>query len=121
MPLTLFGFPGRSHDIGVSKSIATPDDCMFFLDFSRPIERVRWLGKRNRVFGPTVGLLVPIVHLSEKTGGYVFGIDRGQPYFKDIPKLWRNHRAGTRTLDTKPVDGLQVIADFGRHFPEDCS
>lgn len=119
MTLSLFGFPGSPNDIGVSKSSAEPSECAFLLDFARPIERIRWFGVRNSVLGPTVGLLVPIVHVGEKSGGYFFGVGRGEPYFEDIPNLWRKHRGASRALSADPVDGLQVVADFAQHFPED--
>lgn len=119
MSLSLFGFHEKPHDIGASKYSVTPDECVFLLDFSRPLERIRWFGVRNRLFGPTLALLVPVVHIGEKSGGFVFGLSRGQPYFEDIPKLWRDHRSASRALAGDAVDGLQIVADFGQHFPED--
>ena len=121
MPLTLLGFHGKPHDIGVSKTCAAPGECVFLLDFARPVERIRWFGIRNAVLGPTVALLVPIVHAGARSGGYVFGVSRGDPYFADIPKLWREHRAAPRAPAADVVDDLQVVADFARHFPEDCA
>lgn len=49
-----------------------------------------------------------------------FGVRRGQPYFEDIPKLWREYSGTRRHIRSVAVDGLEVVADFGRHFPEDC-
>ena len=121
MPLTLFGFHDRPNDIAATKVGAPLEDCAFLLDFSRPLERLRWLGVRNRFVGPTVAFLVPIVHLGEEVGGYVIGVHRGEPYFTDLPGLWRKHSRRPRTFKAAPVDGLQIVADFGRHFPEDCS
>ena len=121
MALTLFGFPGTPHAIGVSKTCTEPGDCAFFLDFARAVERVRWFGVRNSVLGPTVALLVPVVHVAEKSGAYVFGVSRGEPYFEDIPNFWRKHRAAPRALATEPVGGLQVVADFAQRFPKDSA
>jgi hypothetical protein len=98
-----------------TKAGAAPRDCVFLLDFSRPLERRRWLG-----IGPTVGLLVPVVHRSEQSGGYVVGVARGEAYFVDIPKLWKRHAGSPRTLTAPPIDALEVVADFGRHFAADC-
>ena len=56
----------------------------FFLDFSRPLELRRWLG-----VGPATGAFVPVIHERERTGGYVVGIERDNPYFSDIRKLWK--------------------------------
>ena len=120
MALTLFGFRDRPHDFAATKVGATLEDCAFLLDFARSIERIRWLGANNRWLGFTVGLLVPVVHLGQDKGEFVIGVNRGQSYFADIPKLWREHRGAARTIRSEPVDGLQIIADFARHFPEDC-
>lgn len=120
MALTLFGFPERPHDVGASKTSADPADCAFYLDFSRPLERIRWFGVRNSIVGPTIALLVPVVHLGERSGGFVFGVSRGEPYFRDIPSLWHTHAPASRTVQGEAADGLQIVADFGRHFPEDA-
>lgn len=120
MALKLYGFHNRPHDVAVTKTDAPLEECMFLLDFTRPLERIRWLGVTNRSFGPTVGLLVPVVHQGEEKGGFVIGIHRGQPYFTDIPKLWHKHRGSVCTIKSKPMDELDIIADFSRHFPEDC-
>lgn len=120
MALTLYGFHDRPHDVAATKIGAAIEDCAFLLDFSRPLERVRWLGVKNRWVGLTLGLLVPVVHHGEDKGGYVIGVERGQPYFVDISKLWKEHRGMPRTIKSEKIDGLRVIADFGTHFPEDC-
>ena len=65
-------------------------------------------------------MLVPVVHQGQDKGEFVIGVRRGQSYFEDIPKLWREHYGVTRSISSKPVDGLEIVADFGRHFPEDC-
>jgi hypothetical protein len=120
MALTLFGFHDRPHDFAATKAGASLEDCAFLLDFARPLERIRWLGVNNRWLGITVGLLVPVVHQGQDKGEFVIGVHRGQPYFADIPKLWREHYGAARALRSEPVDGLEIVADFGRHFPEDC-
>jgi hypothetical protein len=119
MALTLFGFHDRPDDFAVTKAGLPLEECVFLLDFSRPLERLRWLGVANRWLGFTLGLLVPVVHESEEKGGYIISVQRGQPYFADIPKLWRKHRGTRRTLRSQPVGGLDIIAAFARHFPED--
>jgi hypothetical protein len=121
MPIQLFAYPGFPHDIGVTKINLQPNECAFFLDFQRPLEKVRWLGTLNKWVGPTVSLLVPVAHASEQSGGYVIRVGRNEPYFGDIQRLWREHRGVARTMITKTEDGLRIIADFGTHFPEDCS
>jgi len=121
MPLTVYGFHDRTHDFAVTKIDAPLDQCKFLLDFGRSIERRRWFFGWNKWVGVTAGLLVPVVHQGEETGGFVFGIDRGEPYFADLPKLWEKHSGSRRTVRSSPVEGLELIADFATHFPDDCS
>lgn len=122
MALTLFAFPGRPHDFAVTKQTElSAEECAFLLDFSRPLEKFRNLaGWHNTRVGFTDGLFVPVVHVGEQSGGFKIGVSRGRPYFTDIQKLWKIHRGSERTLAMEPAGGLEIIADFGRHFPEDC-
>lgn len=120
MTLKLFGFPDCPHDFGVTKVDATADRCSFFLDFSRPLKRQRWFGVVNSWIGPTVGLLVPVIHRGEAAGGYVIGTSRGEPYFGDLQALWRIHFRSPRQLVEPNADGFEIIGDFATHFPEDC-
>lgn len=121
MALQLFGFHGHPHNFAVTKADLPLEDCVFFLDFSRPLEKVRWFGVVNKWLGITIGLLVPVVYQSEQSGGFVIGVNRGEPYFSDIQKLWRKHYRSTRTLVASSfgeLGELEVIAQFGKHFPE---
>ena len=121
MSLTLYGFHDRPHDVTATKIGADLADCVFLLDFSRPLRRVRWwLGIKNPWVGVTTGLIVPVVHQAEEQGGYIVGVYRSDPYFVDIPKLWKQHRGKRRTIRAEKIGGLEIIADFARHFPEDC-
>jgi hypothetical protein len=122
MALTLYGFHDRPHDFAVTKTGAALEDCAFILDFSRPLQRLRSLGVGgfNKWIGITAGFGVPVVHQAEQSGGYVIGVGRGEPYFADIPKLWKKHYRSTRTIVAPPIGGLGIIADFATHFPDDC-
>src|SRR5665647_112732 len=118
MALQVFGFHTHPSAFAVTKADVTLEHCVFLLDFSRPLKRIRWLGVHNKWVGITVGLLVPIAHQGEPSGGYVFGVRSGEPYFLDIQDLWRKHHSSQRTILTQPVDPGQIIADFANHFPE---
>lgn len=120
MGLQLFGYHKRPHDIGVTKSNLPIQDCVFLLDFSRPLGKLRLFGIVNRWLGPTICLSVPVVHLSEDIGGYVISVQHNEPYFVDLQKLWSENRGYVRTSSMPPIDGLEMIADFGTHFSEDC-
>jgi hypothetical protein len=120
MALMLYGFLGRPDDFAATKVGAAVDQCAYLLDFGRPLKRQRWLfGWKNPWIGVTLGLIVPVIHYSEQSGGYAISVVRGEPNFTDIPRLWRRHHGSRRSLRSDHYDGLQVIADFARHFPED--
>jgi hypothetical protein len=42
------------------------------------------------------------------------------PYFRDIRKLWKTHYPSKLDPFTEEADGLEIIADFAMHFPEDA-
>lgn len=60
--LKLVAFEDQPGRIAATKVDATVPDGQFFLDFTRPLEVIRWLGTRNRFVGLAVGLLVPVIH-----------------------------------------------------------
>jgi hypothetical protein len=35
--------------------------------------------------------------------------------------LWKQHSGTSSSRTITEADGLEVVADFGRHFPNDCS
>jgi hypothetical protein len=121
MQLTIYGVRDYPHDFLVTKVSAPLEQCAFLLDFGRKLERIRWFFGRNKWFGFTLALGVPVVHLGESKGGYVFVIRRGEPYFTEIPKLWKQHSGTSSSRTMTESDGLEVIADFVKHFPNDCS
>ena len=92
----------------------------FFLDFTRKLEVIRWFGVRNRYIGPAVSLLVPVVHEAEKSGDFVIGVNVGDPYFRDLRKLWGTHFPSSPATVRQEADGLKIIADFATQFPDDC-
>ncbi|BAN34286.1 hypothetical protein SCD_n00437 [Sulfuricella denitrificans skB26] len=120
MPLTLIAFDNSSSRFAVTKVGATVPDGRFFLDFTRKLEVIRWFGIRNRYIGPAVDLLVPVIHEAEKLGGYVIGVNVGDPYFQDLRKLWEARFPSSLATVPQEADGLKIIADFATQFPEDC-
>jgi hypothetical protein len=120
MALTLIGFDNPPSRFAATKTGTTVPDGRFFLDFTRRLEVIRWFGVRNRYIGPAVGLLVPVVHEAQKSGGYVIGVDISDAYFRDLRKLW-NERFPSRSVAVpEEADGLKIIADFATQFPDDC-
>lgn len=118
--MLLFAVSNHPNQIAVSKIDSFIDGGTFFLDFSRPLEIRRWLIIRNSWFGFSVGLLAPVIHQSEERGGYVISVDRSEPYFTDLRALWKVHYPSKRSPPIAVADGLQIIADFARQFPNDC-
>lgn len=107
--------------IAVTKIDAVVINGAFLLDFSRPLQHVRWLGTLNRWLGITVGLFVPVVHQGEEVGSFVIGVKRSDPSFADVLTLWGSRYPSKRVAPSKVADGLEVIADFHKQFPEDTA
>ena len=84
MSLQLVAFDDQPGRLAATKSGSTVPDGRFFLDFTRPLQVIRWFGVRNRFFGATVGLGVPVVHEAESAGGYVVSVIASDAHFCDI-------------------------------------
>ncbi len=119
MALQLIKLHALSNETAVTKVGSVVENGAFFLDFSRPIERVRWLGIRNRWIGFTVGLFVPIVHQSEQSGSHIISVGPSDPCFDDLQSLWKAHFPSKRTPPALAADRLRIIADFAAQFPDD--
>lgn len=120
MAIQLFGYPDFPNDIGITKIDIQPNQCAFFLDFNRPLDKFRSYFFFNISFGPSIGLLVPVSHASEQIGGYHISVTRNDPYFLDIIRLWKEKKGALRNMISESEGSGQIIADFGRHFSEDC-
>lgn len=120
MALTLIAFDNPPTRFAATTVGAIVADGRFFLDFTRKLEVIRWFGLRNRYIGPAVGLFVPVVHEAEKSGGYVIGVNVGEPSFQDIRKLWKTHFPSSPATVLQEADGLKIIADFATQFPDCC-
>jgi len=115
MPLQLIRLHTYPDRIAATKSGTVAPDGAFFLDFSRPLKSLRAFA-----VGPVKGLLVPVVHQGEATGGFAISVARGQAYFVDLPVLWAQHYPASQFDLREPADNLSIAADFARQFPEDC-
>lgn len=118
MALTIYAFHNHPTAFAVTKVDAPIEECPFFLDFTKPLKKYRWLGVHNSWVGFVVALGVPIFHIGHDGGGYQIGVHRGDSYFKDIISLWKKNYPISRSPLSQEADGIDVIADFGRHFPE---
>lgn len=120
MALTIYGYHDYPNAFAVTKVGEPQEDCPYLLDFARPLQKIHWLGRVNNWIGPVVGILVPVVHVGEKDGGYCISVNRADGHYDNICSLWKQHYKTRRTLFTEPANNLQLAADFGRHFPEDA-
>jgi hypothetical protein len=102
-------FPGQ---IAVTQADGVVEDGIFFLDFSRPLEQVK--GR----FGIVSAVLVPVRHQSQGMGEFVIAVGRGDHYYKDITGYWKSHFPADLPAPVGEFDGLKVVADFARQFPE---
>jgi hypothetical protein len=118
--IQLFKANKYPDEFAVSKTGSFVDDSMYFLDFSRPIRTLRWLGIKNRWVGFVWGLVVPVIHEGEENGGFVIGIHCSDPYFKDVRALWKERYPSKKPPPARKADELKIIADFAKQFPDDC-
>lgn len=119
MALQLIRLDAYPNRIAATKADGVVPGGAFFLDFNRPLKRLRWLGIQNSLVGPTVGLLVPVVHVGERAGGYIIGVQRGQPYFDDIQALWSARYPEPQQPPPAEADNLEIVSHFATQFPED--
>ena len=120
MPITLVAFNDPPTRFAITKVGATVPDKPQSSDAERKKIVIRWFGLRNRYVGPAVALLVPLIHEAEVSGGYVIGVTAGDPYFQDLRNLWKMRFSAHPVMVPHEADGLKIIGDFARQFPEDC-
>ena len=119
METQLFQFNSHPNDIAITKTKFLLDG-LLFLDFRRPLKRIRWFGVLNRWFGFTVALSVPVVHQGEHQGDFVIGIHTNDPNFKNVLALWKEHYPTKRNPPETKAEGFKIIGDFALQFPNEC-
>jgi hypothetical protein len=116
--LLLMQLGAHPEEIAVTQMEACREGGAFFLDFSRPLRRERYLGIWNPWFGVTMSLRVPVVHQGENPGSRCIGVDRTDPYFRELQRLWQARFPQVRRPPLTTVDAPQVAADFVAQFPQ---
>lgn len=121
MPLLLVQLGSYPDQIAATKISECKKGGVFFLDFARPIQHLRWSGFWNRWMGIEMSLVVPVRHQGEQVGRKVIAVDRGDPYFKELQRLWRERfPSRSKGLAVGPeATAAEVQADFDLQFPED--
>jgi hypothetical protein len=120
MPLLLLQLAAHPEEIAATKLDHSLPDGPFFLDFSRPLLRQRYCGVWNRWIGTTMALQVPVIHEGEAAGRHVIAVDRIDPYFRELQRLWRERHPLVRAAPRRRVDARRIEADFAAQFPDDA-
>jgi hypothetical protein len=118
MPLLLLEVAAHPGEIAATQVGRCIRGQTFLLDFSRPLRAERWCGVWNKRFGYLMALHVPVVHEREAAGTRTITVDRGDPYFAELQRLWRERHPRHRPAPAGGIDAPDVAADFALHFAE---
>lgn len=121
MALLLLQLGAHPQEIAATQRESCVDGGAFFLDFSRPLERLRWLGAWNRKLGFTMSLIVPVIYQAEAAGRRSIAVDRGDPYFAELQRLWVQRFPTARPAPVSEASTAQIAADFAAQFPHDAA
>ena len=121
MALLLMQLGAHPTEIAATMLQSCVDNGAFFLDFSRPLGKLRWCGAWNHTLGFTVSLIVPVVHQAERAGRRSVMVDRGDPYFKEVQRLWKERFPTARPGPCSAASDAQIAADFATQFPRDAA
>ena len=119
MALLLLQLGAHPNEIAATRQAACVEEGAFFLDFSRPLGRLRWLGGWNRWLGLTMSLVVPVVHEREAGGWRTIAVDRWDPYFAELQRLWKERYPLARPTPTSLAPATRIAEDYARQFPHD--
>lgn len=120
MALLLLQLGAHPDEIAATQVGACRDGGAFFLDFRRPLRRLRWCGFWNPRVGLTMSLSVPVVHEADHEGRFVIAVDRGDPYFAELQRLWKARFPRQRTAPPAQATPERIEADFRAQFPDDA-
>jgi hypothetical protein len=117
MKLTLLEVSAHPGQIAVTRIGTCSQGGVFFLDFSRPLRTERWFLVWNSHLGYPLALHVPVVHEGEVAGSRSIAVERSEPYFGELLRLWRSRHPTNRKPPTAHAEETQVADDFSLHFP----
>lgn len=121
MALTLLEVASHSGEIAATKIGTCSAGGVFLLDFSRPLKTERWCLVWNFRVGYAMALHVPVVHESEASGSRSIAVERADPYFAELKRLWHARHPRPRQSPVSRGDATKVAADFLHHFPRDAT
>ena len=111
--LRLFTNDNQPDRIAVSKRDSFVGGDTFFLDFSRPLKKIRSIGI-------PVSLGVPVIHEGQQEGVFTVSAHRGEPAFTQVLALWNAHYPSSVPRATTVNNASTIAAQFGEQFPTDC-
>lgn len=122
MTVRLFELAEHPNRIAICKTDNYQTDGVFFLNFNKPLETIRWFGIYNKYIGYPMALFVPIIHQNQNDNDdtFVVGLDRHDSSFDLIRNLWKKHYKTSNPIYKNELAGLEIIADFATQFPNDC-
>jgi hypothetical protein len=120
MPLLLLQLAAHPDEIAATKLGHCLPDGAFFLDFSRPLVRQRFCGVWNRRVGTTMALYVPVIHQGEAAGRHEIAVERVDPYFKELQRLWQERHPSARNAPQHAAGSQRIEADFAAQFADDA-
>lgn len=120
MALLLLQLGAHPDEIAATQVGACRDGGAFFLDFGRPLRKLRWCGFWNPLAGLTMSLSVPVVHEADREGRHVIAVDRGDPYFAELQRLWKERFPRQREAPPEQATPERIEADFRAQFPDDA-
>ncbi len=121
MPLLLIQLGAHPQEIAATKRADCLEGGAFFLDFTRPLRRERWCLAWNERIGPVWALHVPVIHEGEALGRRSIAVERADPYFRELQRLWATRHPARRTVPATLADAARIEADFAAQFPDDSA
>ncbi len=121
MPLLLMKLGAHPEEIAATQRGECLEGGAFFLDFTRPLRRERWFLVWNGRIGPVLALHVPVIHQGEAVGRRSIAVERADPYFRELQRLWATRHPARRGMPAVTIDEAQMAADFAAQFPDDAA
>jgi hypothetical protein len=121
MPLLLLETVSHPGEIAATRRRRSEEGRTFLLDFSRPLRTERWLLVWNFRLGYPMALHVPVVHEGERSGSRTIAVERSDPYFGELQRLWRERFPRPWRAPATWVSAEAVAQDFEFHFRPDAS
>jgi hypothetical protein len=119
----LYRVPAFPQRVAVSKVEPPVEAGAFFFDCNRPLQVTKsFFGKRNTQLGTAIELRAPVIHQGQSASDadrFIITVDRRDPQFSQIIRLWKDSPATVATSTSTAVSGLKLLVDFYTQFPDE--